>query len=122
MTMFSCEVLFFRIKQSLISNHSTVYIKFKFILFQIHLILVDNIPLNTEEVRRLEGEIFRQKKDYDVLQEEKRKSLEESQQMKKLHSELQAQSLEQTQKIKELNRQLEAKEELVKNKSRVFRV
>jgi len=42
--------------------------------------------------------------------------------MKKLHSELQAQSLEQTQKIKELNRQLEAKEELVKNKSRVFRV
>jgi len=86
------------------------------------LILVDNIPVNTEEVRRLEGEIFRQKKDYDVLREEKRKSLEESQQMKKLHSELQAQSLEQTQKIKELNRQLEAKEELVKNKSRVFRV
>ena len=70
--------------------------------------------MHAEEVRRLEGEIFRQKKDYDVLQEEKRQALEELQQFKKLHSEQQALSLDQSQKIKELQRQLEAKEELVK--------
>ena len=65
-------------------------------------------------MRRLEGEIFRQKKGYDVLLEEKRQALEELREFKKLHSEQEALSLDQSQKIKELQRQLDAKEELVK--------
>ncbi len=66
-----------------------------------------------EEVRRLEGEINRQKKEYEVLLEENCQALEELQQLKKLSSQQQTQSLEQFDKIKELHRQLEAKEELV---------
>ena len=58
--------------------------------------------------------MFRQKKDYNVLQEEKRQALEELLQLKKLHSQHQASSLEQSQKIRELHQELDAKEELVK--------
>lgn len=61
----------------------------------------------------MEGEINRQKKEYEVLLEENCQALEELQQLKKLKSEQQAQSLEQSDKIKELHRELEAKEELV---------
>lgn len=61
----------------------------------------------------MEGEINRQKKEYEVLLEENCQALEELQQLKKLNSEQQEQSLDQSQKIKELHRQLEAKEELV---------
>ena len=72
-----------------------------------------NFLVHTEEVRRLEGEINRLKKEYEVLLEENCQVLEELQQLKKLNSEQQAQSLNQSQNIKELHRQLEAKEELV---------
>ena len=65
-------------------------------------------------MRRLEDEVFRQKKDYNMLQEEKRQALEELLQLKKLHSQQQASSLEQSQKIRELHQELDAKEELVK--------
>ena len=58
--------------------------------------------------------MFRQKKDYNMLQEEKRQALEELLQLKKLHSQQQASSLEQSQKIRELHQELDAKEELVK--------
>lgn len=71
------------------------------------------VPVYSEEVRRLESEIHRQKKEYDILQEKKCQALDELKQVKKLHSEQQAQSLDQSQKIKDLHRQLEAKEELV---------
>ena len=67
----------------------------------------------TEEVRRLESEISRQKKEYEVLLEENCQALEELQQLKKLNSEQQTQNLDQSQKIKDLHRQLEAREELV---------
>lgn len=66
-------------------------------------------------MRRLEDEVFRQKKDYNMLQEEKCQALEELLQLKKLHSQQQASSLEQSQKIRELHQELEAKEELVKH-------
>ena len=69
--------------------------------------------LHVEEVRRLEEELFRQKKDFHTLQEEKQQALEELQQLKKLLSEQQVLSLDQSQKVKELHQQLEAKEELV---------
>ena len=74
---------------------------------------INNVLVHPEEVRRLEGEINRQKKEYEVLLEENCQALEELQQLKKQNSEQQAQSLEQSQKIKELHRELEAKEELV---------
>lgn len=61
----------------------------------------------------MEGEINRQKKEYEVLLEENCQALEELQQLKKLNSEQQEQSLDHSQKIKELHRELEAKEELV---------
>lgn len=67
----------------------------------------------TEEVRRLESEINRAKKEYEILLEENCQALEELQQLRRLNSEQQAQSLDQSQKIKELHRHLEAKEELV---------
>ena len=66
-----------------------------------------------EEVRRLEGEINRHKKEYEVLLEENCQALEELQQLKKLNSEQKTHNLDQSQKIKEYQRQLEAKEELV---------
>lgn len=59
--------------------------------------------------------MFRQKKDYNMLQEEKRQALEELLQLKKLHSQQQASSLEQSQKIRELHQELDAKEELVRH-------
>ena len=74
---------------------------------------INNVLVHPEEVRRLEGEINRQKKEYEVLLEENCQALEELQQLKKQNSEQQAQSLDQSQKIKELHRELEAKEELV---------
>lgn len=74
-----------------------------------------------EEVRRLDAEILRQRKDYDLLQEEKQQVLEELQRLKKLNSEQQALSMDQSQKIKELQRELEAKEELVKSCNRVLK-
>lgn len=74
-----------------------------------------------EEVRRLDAEILRQRKDYDLLQEEKQQVLEELQWLKKLNSEQQALSMDQSQKIKELQRELEAKEELVKSCNRVLK-
>lgn len=73
-----------------------------------------------EEVRRLEGEINRHRKEYEVLLEENCQALEELQQIKKLNSEQQAQSLNQVQKIKELQRELEAKEELVIRTDNIF--
>ena len=69
--------------------------------------------VHPEEVRRLEAEINRQKKEYEVLLEENCQALEELQQLKKLNSEQQAQNVDQSQKIKELHRELEAKEEVV---------
>ena len=80
-----------------------------------YLLEVDNITLFTEEVRRLENEINRHKKEFDSLLQEKQQALEELQKLKKLHSEKQEQSLNQSMKIKELRGQLEAKEELVEN-------
>ena len=80
-----------------------------------YLLEVDKITLFTEEVRRLESEINRHKKDFDSLLQEKQQALEELQKLKKLHSEQQEQSLNQSLKIKELRGQLEAKEELVGN-------
>lgn len=68
-----------------------------------------------EEVRRLEGEINRHKKEYEVLLEKNCQALEELQQLKKLNSEQKTHNLDQSQKIKEYQRQLEAKEELVCN-------
>ena len=72
----------------------------------------------TEEVRRLENEINRFKKDFDSLLQEKQQTLEELQKLKKLHSEQQEQSLNQSLKMKELRGQLEAKEELVETSLR----
>ena len=69
--------------------------------------------VHPEEVRRLEGEINRQKKEYEVLLEENCQALEELQLLKKQNSQQQAQSLDQSQKITELYQKLEAKEELV---------
>ena len=80
-----------------------------------YLLEVDKITLFTEEVRRLENEINRHKKDFDSLLQEKQQALEELQKLKKLYSEQQEQSLNQSMKIKELRGQLEAKEELVEN-------
>ncbi|KAJ7378122.1 hypothetical protein OS493_024787 [Desmophyllum pertusum] len=70
-----------------------------------------------EEVRRLESEINRAKKEYEILLEENCQALEELQQLRRLNSEQQAQSLDQSQKIKELHRHLEAKEELLASKT-----
>lgn len=72
-----------------------------------------NVVVHPEEVRRLEGEINHQKKEYEVLLEENCQTLEELQLLKKQNSQQQAQSLDQSQKIKELYQKLEAKEELV---------
>ena len=80
-----------------------------------YLLELDKITLFTEEVRRLESEINRHKKDFDSLLQEKQQALEELQKLKNLHSEQQEQSLNQSMKIKELRGQLEAKEELVEN-------
>ena len=80
-----------------------------------YLLELDKITSFTEEVRRLESEINRHKKDVDLLLQEKQQALEELQKLKKLHFEQQEQSLNQSMKIKELRGQLEAKEELVEN-------
>lgn len=82
----------------------------KLVFYFLH---ASNFLVHPEEVRRLEAEINRLKKEYEVLLEENCQALEELQQLKKLNSEQQTQSVDQSQKIKELHLELEAKEELV---------